>query len=72
MWGHCFTEQILTGVINQSNNGINLLSKAAVIKRDGHTDLKIGLKVAHHFWDGKGYTKLMLAKQPTQINSNLL
>jgi len=27
-WGHYFTKQILTGVINQSNNVINLLSKA--------------------------------------------
>ena len=31
MWGHCFTKPILTGVINQSNNGINLLSKATAI-----------------------------------------
>ena len=31
MWGHCFTKQIFTSVINQSNNVINLLSKAAAI-----------------------------------------
>ena len=31
MWGHCITKQILTGVINQSNNVINLLSKATAI-----------------------------------------
>ena len=31
MRGHCFTKQILTGVINQSNNVINLLSKSTAI-----------------------------------------